>query len=214
MKKVTLTLLLATLASVGYGQGVRLGLKLGGSLTNAVGSDIVGSSLQVGGHGGITANVGITKNFSLQPEALFSMKGDQATSYGPSIRARLYYIDVPVVLKYTRDDVFFEAGPQGGYLLSYQDNTGFTTKTPTPFRTLDYGYVLGFGYQDPGGFSVGWRYNGGLTNVYRDVDFGDGVVTTKGRNNAIQLYIAYRFPALFGGKKAAVEEDTKKPAPK
>jgi hypothetical protein len=63
-----------------------------------------------------------------------------------------------------------------------------------PFREIEYGYAFGFGYQDPGGLSAGWRYNGGLTNIFKRVGFGnDESEQLQARNGALQFYVAYRF---------------------
>lgn len=194
---ISLALLLSTsLASYAQVQ-LRPGLKLGGNLSSGVGKDMIGSKLRVGYHGGATLNLGVGDRFSLQTEALYVVKGDQSLTYGPSILSQLSYLDGLALLRYTVTDIFFELGPQVGRLLAVRSNLETVDALPVadgPFRQLEYGYAFGFGYQDPGGVSAGWRYNGGLSNIFKRVGFSpDASEQLQARNGALQFYVAYRF---------------------
>jgi hypothetical protein len=158
---------------------------------------MVESKLRVGYHGGATLNLGVGERFSLQSEGLYMIKGDKSLVYGPSIVSELRYLDGLVLLRYTTTDIFFEAGPQVGRLLSVKsnlENVDALSVEEGPFRQLEYGYAFGFGYQDPKGLSAGWRYNGGLTNIFKRVAFEPGEEEQlQARNGALQFYVAYRF---------------------
>ncbi|UOQ54614.1 porin family protein [Hymenobacter cellulosivorans] len=210
MKKAFLiasTLLLA--GSISQAQVLRVGLKLGGNVSNVVGYDARESNWRVGAHGGLMAQLrpSFLPNWSLQTEALYTMKGDNSLQYGPSVMTHFAYLDVPVLLQYHWDELFFEAGPQFSYLLEA------TPASPTlvlpgksSFRDQSYGFAVGFGYQDKSGVQIGWRYNADLTNVRKPVAFVkekplDGAqladdllqdqVQVRLRNSVMELYLGY-----------------------
>jgi hypothetical protein len=170
---------------------------VGGNLSSGVGRDVEDSKFRVGYHGGATLNLSVGDRFSLQSEGLYTIKGDKSLAYGPSILSELRYLDGLVLLRYTTTDVFFEAGPQMGRLLSVKnnlENVEALSVEEGPFRLIEYGYAFGFGYQDPGGLSAGWRYLGGLSNIFKAVQFSeDETQQVQARNGALQFYVAYRF---------------------
>ena len=135
---------------------------------------------------------------SLHPEVLFSQKGVKYTSGGGgytgsnTTQIRINYIDVPLLLRVKADGLFFEAGPQVGFLASRKfeiDNTTISTSTDGT-RKVDVGYIAGVGYQLPQGLELGVRYNGGISDV------NDPSLGTKTRNSVFQFQLGY----LFGGK--------------
>ena len=89
--------------------------------------------------------------------------------------------------------MFFEAGPQLGFLMKAQDtyNSSTTTLDENQFNTLDLGYVVGLGYQRKTGLGIGLRYNGGITNVRKEIDGGPAIIQPRSRNEAFQLYLTY-----------------------
>ncbi|OON70529.1 porin family protein [Hymenobacter sp. CRA2] len=180
-------------------QQLRVGVRGGGSLTNGIGADANGSSFRFGYHGGAVVQLRATERWSLQPEVLYTLKGDAAEAYGPAINAGLTYLEAPVLLRYLRDDAFIEAGPYAAYRLrtSYNDND-VQLSGISPYQQADYGLVFGFGYQDPQGLSVGWRYVTGLRNIYRPVAFADALEHVRLRNSSIQLSFAYLLPWAWG----------------
>ncbi|WP_165963663.1 outer membrane beta-barrel protein [Hymenobacter radiodurans] len=192
-------LLLLITSTASYAQLVRLrpGIKVGGNLSSGVGRDVENSKFRVGYHGGATLNLSVGERFSLQTEGLYTIKGDKSLAYGPNILAELRYLDGLALLRYTVTDIFFEAGPQVGRLLSVNSNLASVAEFSVeegPFRQLEYGYAVGFGYQDPGGLSAGWRYLGGLSNIFKAVQFSETETQQlQARNGALQFYVAYRF---------------------
>ncbi|UOR04299.1 PorT family protein [Hymenobacter aerilatus] len=195
MKKVLLSVLVAAGLSTtaAHAQGVRLGVKAGASLTSFTGKDVEGLDYKFGFHGGGVAELGLTDNFAIQPEVLFSMKGTKASEMD-ELRINQSYIDVPVLLKLKADGFFFELGPQVGFLVGSKlkvDEVSVDAKES--FKKVDLGYAAGLGYQAASGPMIGLRYNGGISNVGKDsFDIEDGKV----RNSAFQLYVGY----MFGGK--------------
>jgi len=192
MKKVILSLALAVGISATASAQARIGLKAGGSLTNLTGSDVSGAGNKFGFHGGLVANLGFGGPLSVQPEVLFSMKGYQNPDNSKQ-KINLNYIDVPVMLQYNADGLFFEAGPQIGFLASAKSTDGSRdTDVKDLFQSVDFGYAVGLGYKLETGPMIGLRYNGGITSAFKDI----ANTTIKARNSAFQLYVGY----MFGGK--------------
>ncbi|WBO83627.1 porin family protein [Hymenobacter yonginensis] len=184
--------------TVSVAQTVKIGIKTGLSLSSGVGADVGQSRLRLGGHAGGMARLRLTDRLGVQAEAHYALKGDQSRQYGPSIGHRLAYLDVPVLAQYTLDDLFVEAGPLVSRLLTAQPNApALGSAGKTPFNPYTYGFAVGFGYQDPSGVQMGWRYSADLTPLYRDVDFSGDVVRTNIRNSALQFYVG----ALFEPKQ-------------
>lgn len=198
MKKFILVLLgTAGLSVAGYAQGARIGLKAGASLTSFSGKDADGLKSKIGAHGGLVAELGVTDNFAIQPEVLFSMKGAKDEEID-KLQINQTYIDVPIMFKVKADGLFFELGPQVGFLVgSKLKADAMSVDTKDGFKTVDFGYAAGLGYEFSSGPMIGLRYNGGISKIgesstVNGVDIEAGSV----RNSAFQLYLGF----MFGGK--------------
>ena len=196
MKKILLTLTLAAgVVSFSHAQGIKVGLKGGINLANTVGDDAKDSGLKVGALAGIALNLGINDMISIQPEVLYSVKGDQEDDR--DFKLNLSYIDVPVLLRVDAEGLFFEVGPQLGILASAKAKDKNNSRyLKDSYKTVDFGYVAGVGYQIDGGFNFGLRYNGGITNAPKEFVFLGTRSQAKIRNSAFQFYVGY----MFGGK--------------
>ncbi|GAA4507754.1 porin family protein [Hymenobacter ginsengisoli] len=204
MKKLLLLLAVVLCVSItaqaqyrGRGGNVSLGIKAGASLTNFVGADAKDGSghdfnNRFGFHAGIFANIGFAKLFAFQPELLYSQKG--AKINGADAGYRLHYIDVPLAFHVNTDGFFFEAGPQVGFLVAAKYETGSTSIDAKPsYKSVDFGYLAGLGYQLKHGLGVGLRYNGAFTNFPNSYTNGSVTVQPRIRNSAFQLYATYSF---------------------
>jgi hypothetical protein len=206
MKKILLSgALLAATAGIAHAQSPSFGIKAGASLTNITGSYTTGGAdfkNKFGFHGGFVANLPFSDIFSIQPELLYSMKGYKYTGTDPysavtyTFKQTLHYIDVPVLARINAGGLFFEAGPQVGYLVAANSSID-DGRVPTRsysgrdnLRKVDFGYAAGLGYQLPNGPGIGLRYNGGFKNVMNTYE------SAGARNSAFQLYLSYR----LGGK--------------
>jgi hypothetical protein len=232
MQLIYRLLLAGLLLGAGQAQAQRvlLGLKGGATIANGIGKDALGSSLRFGAHGGGLLRINLTEHLALQGEGLYAQRGDNSTVYGRTINHRLDYVDVPLLLQYHQQDLFVEAGAQ----LSWLRQATPTSKDAAimlnqlTFQEQERSFVVGFGYQDSSGVTVGWRYVGGLSNVYRPGQIsGSGQVQL--RNSTVEFYLAYVFaprqiirlvtsPArLIGklgkGKKKASRRAAPTPAP-
>ncbi|MFD2783877.1 outer membrane beta-barrel protein [Hymenobacter rubripertinctus] len=175
------------------GQRLLLGVKGGATLSNGIGADAQGSTLRLGGHGGLLTRLRLPAGFALQTEALYSQRGDNATAYGSTIGQRLTYLDVPLLAQYHQQDLFVEAGGQYSWLLAQSANEPPVFRlNALAVRPREVSFVVGFGYQDTVGLSVGWRYVGGLHNVFRPGELS-GSGQRQIRNGSLQFYLNYLF---------------------
>ena len=198
MKKTLYVLaLVAGLASTAQAQrsNVSLGLKAGGTLSNLVGADADSYKNLFGFHAGIFANLGITDMVAFQPELLYSQKGaKQPIPNEEDVTRRFHYVDVPLAFHVNADGLFFEAGPQVGFLVAAQSKFRSTsTDIKDNYNTVDFGYLAGLGYQRKAGLGVGLRYNGAFTNVRKEITIANVSFQDRARNSAFQLYLTYSF---------------------
>ena len=198
MKKVFLTLALAAgVAGVANAQtGARFGIKAGVNLASVTGTDSEGRKNLIGANAGVMADISFSDLISFHPELLFSQKGVKFEESGASAQVRTNYLDLPLLLRVKADGLFFEAGPQVGFLIGQKSEfnipglgTGSSTSTDGT-RKVDLGYIAGVGYQLPSGLELGVRYNGGIS------DLSDPSGSEKSRNSVFQFQVGY----LFGGK--------------
>lgn len=203
MRKTILLLALGLGASTaaqaqyrGRGGNVSLGVKAGASLTNYVGDDakdLTGQSFnnRFGFHAGVFANIGFAKLFAFQPEVIYSQKGVKINGADAGIRT--HYIDVPLAFHVNTDGFFFEAGPQVGFLVAAKSELGSTSSDVKSYKSVDFGYLAGLGYQLKHGLGIGLRYNGAFTNLPESYTTGSLTVQPRVRNSAFQLYATYSF---------------------
>ena len=193
MKRIILSLgLLVGAAGVANAQEARFGIKAGLNLANQTNTDANNRKNLVGAAAGLMADFSFSDLISLHPEVLFSQKGVKYEDGGTTIKSRRTYIDVPLLLRVKADGLFFEAGPQVGFLAAqkYEINNNTISTSTNGIRKVDVGYIAGVGYQLPQGLELGVRYNGGISDV------NDPSGSTKIRNSVFQFQVGY----LFGGK--------------
>lgn len=146
--------------------------------------------LRIGYYFGASSKIALGEKFALQPEFLFSLKGERVTAVEGDFKTRAYYLNLPLLVSYNFLDKFFVvAGPEFGYLTdSYLvDPNGKKIERPDRFRTLDLGLTAGAGYEVLPALFVELRYIHGFNEVqqWRDSKFG--------RNRVFQLGLAYQF---------------------
>ncbi|WP_054414099.1 porin family protein [Hymenobacter sp. DG25A] len=196
MKKAFLSfMLLAGLAGTAQAQSdISLGLKAGGTLSSFVGKQAGSAKSIFGFQAGGFANIGFTDMLAFQPELLYSQKGAEIPSVPNPHDTHLGYVDVPLMLHVNANGLFFEAGPQLGFLVSAKDKYNTVTyDRKSRYNTFDLGYAAGLGYQRKTGPGIGLRYNGGITNIEKATTVGSATVQRNIRNSAFQLYLTYSF---------------------
>jgi hypothetical protein len=178
------------------------GLKLGGSAATITGDVPANMRYVYGLSGGLFVHLPLSRPFSVQPELLYSMKGYRSPASYPDASTWLNYIDVPVAFRAaTSAGLFVEAGPQLGILLTAKsDATGEKANVKSLYRPVDFGFVLGAGYQPrKGGLGIGGRYNASFNTVLKDG--ADGTVAGNAQNSAFQVFLTYSRPTYHKSTK-------------
>jgi len=215
MKKTILSLaLLAGAASAANAQtGIKVGVKGGFNLSTYSGADSKNSEYKAGFAAGPFVNFGVSDNFSIQPEFLYSQKGASqdnisypsgGTTINSTRKDLLGYLDVPIMFRYNIGEdgkgFFVEVGPQGSFVLHqrnfYEDGSGkeisgSRSTTTDPLNKVVIGYVGGLGYQITSGLQLGLRYNGDFSQVRKQENGAANL-----HNSVFQFQVGY----AFGGK--------------
>ncbi len=211
MKKIILSLaVLASAAGAANAQtGIKLGIKGGFNGSTFSGTNSKGSEYKAGFAAGVFANFGITDNFSIQPEVLYSQKGasiDDVTVNGVQLNGTTFkqtlgYLDVPIMFRYNvgadGKGFFIELGPQGSLVLHSKQFTQVGSNKTTDNTSTDQlnkvliGYVGGIGYQITSGLQLGLRYTGDFAQIYKDGNNNPNI-----HNSVFQFQVGY----AFGGK--------------
>lgn len=197
MKRIFFTLATLTLAhSASHAQLHKrsdsyVGVKAGGSVASFTGDQSQNTRSVYGGHAGVFASLALNRPFTLQPEILYSMKGNMGQASISDATERLAYLDIPVALRANLSDLFVEAGPQVGFLLAAKStNAGESVSVRKERRDVDLGYLIGVGYQPvKGGLGIGGRYNAGFLSVFKDPL--DGTDAADVHNSVFQVYLTY-----------------------
>lgn len=215
MKKFILSLaVLASAAGAANAQtGIKVGLKGGFNGSTFSGADSKGSEYKAGFAAGGFVNFGVSDNFSIQPELLYSQKGasidnvpyvsGSSSGTNGTYKSTLGYLDVPIMFRYNIGEdgkgFFVEAGPQGSFVLHRRDFTedgggkqiGSSATSTDDLNKVVLGYVGGVGYQITSGLQLGLRYTGDFTQVYKQQN---GAINV--HNSVFQFQVGY----AFGGK--------------
>lgn len=191
---------------------VKIGVKAGLNIASLTfDENELESSQKTGFTAGIMAEIPLAKNFSVQPEVLYSQQGmkfsysdiDVAnSSYESTIN--LNYLNIPVMLKYyVLKGLSVQAGPQIGILLKsnnkYQDNfLGYDNHENYNLsdytNAFDTSVNLGVGYQFKDKFYVDLRYNISYSDVFKEANSnGNYVINSDMRNRVFQITIGYFF---------------------
>ena len=173
-------------------QAPRFGVRVGANYSGFSGDDADNLDRMFGFHAGITSQFSLTSDdfFAIQPEILFSKKG--AESEDDNYKAKLSYIDVPVLAKVNAGPLYFEAGPQVSFRIGGDIEVGGNNVIDDldAFKRTSLGYAAGVGLAStPLGLSVGVRYNGDISKLYDADDVSDI------RNNLFMLTVGYMFPS-------------------
>ncbi|OCB72864.1 hypothetical protein B0A79_21370 [Flavobacterium piscis] len=214
MKKSMLVLctLLLCATITAQTEKVKIGVKAGLNIASLTfDENELESSQKTGFTAGIMAEIPLAKNFSVQPEVLYSQQGmkfsysdiDVAnSSYKSTIT--LNYLNIPVMLKYyVLKGLSVQAGPQIGILLKsdnkYQDNfLGYDNHENYNLsdytNAFDTSVNLGLGYQFKDKFYVDLRYNISYSDVFKEANSnGNYVINSDMRNRVFQITIGYFF---------------------
>ncbi len=177
-------------------QTTSFGLKAGMTAANMKfsGSGMsVSMKSKIGYYAGAFADIGVSDQFSVQPELFYSLLGSKidVNSGEGSVTGTedLGYINLPVLLKYNKEGFSAFLGPQISYLLSAKSKSGGqTTDDKSNLKSTDFSGVIGAGYTLTNGFGFDARYQLGLSDIAKS-SAGEGTV----KNSAFMVGIHYRF---------------------
>lgn len=194
MKRIILSMVVCMVFGFSNAQSTKFGIKGGLNVSGITGYAEDTKSL-IGYHIGGFAEVKVSKKIAIQPEFLFSTQGTTIEGFDgdSNTKVNVNYLNIPVLAKYYITDAFtVEAGPQIGFLLSAKIKE---EDIHDLYKSTDFGFNLGCGYDFTENFSAGLRYTIGLTNVADVSDeypsFEPSGQNFKNSNFAVSL--AYKF---------------------
>jgi len=223
MKKITLSAIALMAFAFTQAQDLKFGAKAGLNLANLTG-DVEDTSMKPGFHVGGFVEIKFSDKLALQPELLYSLQGAKTEynySFGDMMsessesKINLSYINIPVMLKfYPVEKLFLEAGPQVGFLVSAKSKDeysitmdGTTTSgsedvdVKDSFKSIDFGFNIGAGYEFTENLFANVRYNIGLSNIaeeteidVEDIDFENlSANDFSVKNSVLSVSIGYKF---------------------
>lgn len=191
-------------------QKVKLGVMAGLNISSLTFDESeLRSSSKMGFTAGLMVEVPIAKNFSLQPELLYSQQGTKTSFFDQDVTnsnfkgtIELNYLNIPLMLKYyVIKGLSVQAGPQVGILLKannkYQDNfLGYENQESFNLKKyssgVDTSVNFGLGYQYKDKFYTDFRYNLSYSNVFKDGD-ANYFINHDMKNRVFQISVGYFF---------------------
>lgn len=194
MKRIILPIVALMAFGFTNAQSTKFGVKGGLNVSNFTGYEEDVKSL-IGFHVGGFAEIKVAKQFAIQPEFLFSTQGTIIEGFDgdSNTTVKVNYLNIPVLAKYCITDAFsVEAGPQIGFLLSAKARGEDVNDL---YKSTDFGFNLGCGYNFTENISVGARYTIGLTDVNDISDEQDypDLYNASFKNSNFAFSLAYKF---------------------
>ena len=183
MKKLFFIGILSVLSLCATFAQVRFGVTAGLNASSFTG-DVSDAKFKAGFQAGVLADLGISENFSIIPELLFSQRGYKYDMGSESVSTTLNYLQLPVNIAVKFDvgygsKLFIFGGPYIGYGISANE-VKFGSNNDE-IKPLDFGVNVGLGYQFERVFFK-LQFNPGLTNMMNE-NTGNNV--TKNTNVAV-----------------------------
>ena len=183
----------------------KFGIKGGLNLTNLHSNDFSDNHLKAGFNAGIFSKIPVTPGFSIQPELLYSVKGNKS-DYNNFVegtgeyRFNLGYVELPLLAVVNLTKNFSIHG--GGYA-AYLTNAdikdvnnngninGITDLNADNFNRWDFGLAGGAAF-DIENFTIGARYNYGLSDIGKSGNLSNTLLGNA-KNNGLSIYIGFGF---------------------
>jgi len=188
-------------------KAIQLGAKGGVNLSNLSGDDFDDIDSRTSFNVGLVAEIPISERISFQPEVFYSGQGfdilerdqDNIFDTDQNFEYQLDYIQVPLLLKaYLIKGLSVEAGPQFGFKIHEEfdtqpnsDGGDFEIDEDDSYvKDFDTSLALGTSYKFDNGFFLSARYTMGLTSIFKDDTFFEGV---DGKNEVWQFGAGFMF---------------------
>lgn len=199
-----LVFVLASVTRVALAQdsdnSLRVGIKGGLNVSNLYIEDVDDENARYGFHLGLYTQLFESDAFAIQPELLYSTKGNRTTydvlGFQGDVKFNLNYLDIPVLAVFKLGDAAeIHLGPYFGYLISASsdidgDVDDFEELDRDDYKAWDYGLSGGVGF-NAGPVQIGARYNYGLQKI-ADSDNANTALGDAKNSNA-QLYVSFNF---------------------
>jgi hypothetical protein len=166
MKRIILLAVVAVVAHAAYAQNVQFGVKAGVNLANFNEDISPNSNSKAGLNIGALAHIHLTKNWAVQPEAVYSMQGAEYSNSNTKIKVN--YVNIPVLAQYMFANGFrLQTGPQLGILTNskVEYNGAVEVNSDNNYKSTDFGWSFGAGYLTKAGFGLDARYNLGISDI-------------------------------------------------
>ncbi|MFZ4928560.1 porin family protein [Chryseobacterium sp. Mn2064] len=170
---------------------IKFGLKAGLNVSTVSNMDM---KAKAGFYGGIFANIPVTKDFSVQPEVMYSAVGG-ILKENSSTKLNLEYLSVPVMFQYNAlPNLYIEAGPQFNFLIDARlKKTASTGAYKNGTKSFDFGIGLGAGYYITRHIGVNVRYVAGLSDIVKTRYYYGYDNTNAVKNGVFQIGASYKF---------------------
>ncbi|MDP7567134.1 MAG: porin family protein [Flavobacteriales bacterium] len=204
MKKLlTFFTVVALTTTVSFAQA-QFGATAGLNMANITGGDVDDEwVMKMGMHFGLSANITLSDNMTLNTGALYSTKGSQMEESGVEVAINLSYIEIPLNLSFpVSEQMSLMAGPYIALLMSAEATVKFDASPAADdvidikedTRSMDYGINIGAGFAVTEAFSINAGYQIGLASLDPD---GTGVVISDDddsvKNSNIHIGMTYSF---------------------
>lgn len=160
-----------------YGQAPKIAIKGGLNISSLTGGNFESN---MGCHLGIIGYHQLSEQLFLKPEMFFSLQG--GNDHLSTIR--LQYINMPILLHYKTNNVFFTVGPQLGLLIQGREKyheTNLKDKITPFFKNPDVSLSFGLGIFITEKLGIEGRYDYSLKNI------NSTFVNHKLRNQVLQI---------------------------
>lgn len=199
MKKIALIVMLFTVFQLSA-QEFHFIPKIGLNFANMTNMD---GGMKPGLNIGVAGEMMLTNHFAIEPGVYYSMQGTKVDEV--SLKLKNDYLNIPVLFKgYVYEGFNLFAGPQLGFKVSSKakiSSSGASVTTDAmsdAFKSIDFGIVIGAGYQSSMGLLFSLSYNIGLANVLdgdklASMSGMSQVKDEKSRNGVLQFNLGWRF---------------------
>ena len=189
--KCLLFLIILLVSTLSYGQisesNNNIGIKAGLNVADIRGEETDNFKSRISFNISLFLEYPILDNFSVQPEIQYSSQGAKFNLSGVDVVINLDYLNIPIMLKYYINDVFYgQIGPQLGYLVSSDLKAEGQDQGLGELNKLDVAINVGLGYQFYKNFLVEARYNYGFLNTQKDS-------SSENFNSVFQFSVGYIF---------------------